>query len=706
MEGNIDIQGFINRQLAIWPEAAEAYNNLKFVQTRTMNIDGYTVMLQHNPARAQSSTAKTDPTSIAQRACFLCKDKRPHKQLHIDIGEYEILVNPYPIFPRHLTIPLQRHQPQRASGRIKDMVTFATLLKGMTVFYNGPRCGASAPDHHHFQAGPTEMFPIWQEMDRGNTAVIPGTLKANTPDEAEQILASLPHMPGNEPDVNILARTTVNNQPEILIIPRRRHRPSCYGTEGDGCVLLSPASVDMGGLWILPREHDFNSLTETMLKKIIAETAYTSEELHFIINRNHTPYVSVGIVSANAITATLNGPYSDAEGTRMEGKFTFHNPIEIKPLTNDCTFTLHNVKIGIGFHWEQSQAQTFKGSLRIINDNNGKLVAINDVEVEEYLLSVITSEMNADAPEEFLKSHAVISRSWLIAQIKHSGHTRTSNMMDTPHKRIKWYDHDDHTLFDVCADDHCQRYQGFRPNMPDSVTRAVKSTRGIVLMNGEELCDARFSKCCGGITERFSTCWDNKDMPYLVAKRDSGHPYPMPDLTAEPEAEKWCMSHPDAFCANPDAELLKQVLNGYDLETPDFYRWQVDYSAEELSTILKERTGMDFGSVLEISALHRGPSGRIDLLEIRGTKHTMTIGKELEIRKSLSKSHLYSSAFVVKAEMPDSEGIPQKWHIHGAGWGHGVGLCQIGAAAMAEQGYSYREILAHYYPGSHLINLY
>lgn len=418
------------------------------------------------------------------------------------------------------------------------------------------------------------------------------------------------------------------------------------------------------------------------------------------------PTVNVGIMEADALDITLHGAYTDASGNILTGKLHITKPVELTPVDNDCMFTLHNVVIGIGFHWEQKMEQKFEGALNVIHSPSDKLIAVNVIGVEKYLRSVISSEMNADAPEEFLKAHAVISRSWLLAQMQHKCHCAKSEMTESDNERIKWYDHEDHDLFDVCADDHCQRYQGVRSTMPASVARSIEATKGEVLMNDGKLCDTRFSKCCGGVMELFSTCWSNEDMPYLTPKLDREGEESLPDLTTEKGATQWCTTHPDAWCAAPSRQLLRKVLNGYDLETPDFYRWKVEYTAPELAEILRERTGVDFGEILSIEPLHRGPSARIDKLRIQGTKHTMTIGKELEIRRSLSKSHLYSSAFIVTTSGTDEHGVPQHWILQGAGWGHGVGLCQIGAAAMADAGKSYTEILGHYYPGANLSTLY
>lgn len=373
-------------------------------------------------------------------------------------------------------------------------------------------------------------------------------------------------------------------------------------------------------------------------------------------------------------------------------------------------FVLRDVIIGVQFHWERREDQHFLGSLKFIVENGG-VSAINIISLEDYLTSVISSEMSATSSEELLKAHAVISRSWLLAQIlknqdlKNDGaNYRTS--FETPTEIIRWYDREDHFNFDVCADDHCQRYQGITRQSTPLVRQVIDRTRGEALMFGNETCDARFSKCCGGVTETFENVWEPVVHPYLQAKPDHTESSPLPDLTVEENAEEWIRSSPPAFCNTQDVQVLKQVLNDYDRETADFYRWKITYSQEELSILIRERSGIDFGEIIALQPLERGTSGRIIRLKIIGTERVMTIGKELEIRRTLSKSHLYSSAFVVDAQDEDENGIPQTFTLTGAGWGHGVGLCQIGAAIMAEKGYTYQQILEHYFPQSKIIRNY
>lgn len=436
------------------------------------------------------------------------------------------------------------------------------------------------------------------------------------------------------------------------------------------------------------------------------------------------PEVSVGIVSAERIVFSLNSVFS-AKGETVEGMQTveyseggirwngsLYQNLTFHPQRSDASFTLFEVAIGVNFHWERKENQVFTGRLSFIV-YDGRLCAINVLPVEDYLVSVISSEMSAKASLNFLKAHAVISRSWLLAQI-----SRRKNLLNKPDdaffsvrksdtQLIRWYDREDHTEFDVCADDHCQRYQGVTRAVRKTVSEAVRSTQGMVLMHDTEICDARFSKCCGGVTEEYSTCWEDIDKPYLKSIADKFQDFEIfPDLTDESQVRKWIMSSPDAFCNTDNKEVLSQVLNNYDLETENFYRWKIEYTQSELSGLLKTNLKMDFGDVIDLVPLKRGKSGRIYILRIVGTERTFEIGKELEIRRVLSDSHLLSSAFVVDRIFPDADAVPSAFVLHGAGWGHGVGLCQIGAAVMGEKGIDYKDILMHYYRGAELKKLY
>ncbi len=448
----------------------------------------------------------------------------------------------------------------------------------------------------------------------------------------------------------------------------------------------------------------------------------TSGETEFKMNE---PLIHVGILQRQKeidfsllSTYKLQGkmfPPGDYHVKSENGKLVFNGEyydeitFEADQLHSDC-FELKMVTIGIDFHWERKENQRFLGGLKLITvvdveSDNTFITAINVVSMEDYLKSVISSEMSSTSSEELLKAHSIISRSWLLAQItknmslkEQKDKYETSIVTST--EIIRWYDREDHEHFDVCADDHCQRYQGITRQTSELVNRAINTTCGKILSYRGSICDARYSKCCGGVMETFENVWEPIAHPYLQGKPDCFSGVPFPDLTVEEDAEEWIKSSPDAFCNTQDTPVLNQVLNDYDRETADFYRWSISYSQHELSGMIKERLGIDFGSIIDLIPLERGTSGRIIRLKVIGTDKVMIIGKELEIRRALSKSHLYSSAFIVNAQEEDEEGIPQKFILRGAGWGHGVGLCQIGAAMMAEKGYKHDEILKHYFPGT------
>lgn len=439
-------------------------------------------------------------------------------------------------------------------------------------------------------------------------------------------------------------------------------------------------------------------------------------------NRKEEPIVSVGIVSASKLLFSLNAPYTVCGSQRCgkqvvelsEGRILWENSLYdellFEPTDAQSSFTLEDVTIGVNFHWERKEAQTFLGKLRfIVEDNN--ICAINELPVETYLTSVISSEMSATSSLELLKAHAVISRSWLLAQMKqrkadNNNADKQPSFFKTDEEIVRWYDREDHERFDVCADDHCQRYQGITKAANKHVVEAIQQTAGEILTSHGEICDARYSKCCGGAVEEFQYCWENIKKPYLQALPDTlPDSTPLPDLTDETVARQWILSSPDAFCNTTDQKVLSQVLNDFDQETTDFYRWSQTYSQAEVKQLLEEKLEVQFGDIIDLIPLSRGKSGRIYRLKIVGKERTLIIGKELEIRRALSKSHLYSSAFIVeKADIKD--GVPQKFIIKGAGWGHGVGLCQIGAAMMGKQGYRYEEILLHYYKGAEITKAY
>lgn len=695
MTQSIDIEDLYRRQLESWPLAKENYEALAGCYRKEVSAGDHTLVLQFNPARIRSSAAVVDREAVAKRPCFLCRSNRPAEQIAVDWGDYEILVNPYPIFRRHLTIASKAHEPQQIAGRVRDMLRLASALEGMTVFYNAAGSGASAPDHFHFQAVGPEDLPMMKSIDAGKPWIAAGTERVAGSDAdslAERVDGILWRMfRGGEPEVNLYARSLGGELLEAVVVPRRAHRPSIYGS-GAGQALISPASVEMAGFFVAPREEDFAFCAEgERLLEIIEECGGLGHP-----SESGERTLDVGIVRAGEIEVELHGGF-EAEGwpggavpERLKlsagdssGLICNGLPVDrlvLIPKEEEACFTLRNVMIGIGFHWQQYEDQSFHGSL-ILRRDGDMIQAVNRVGIETYLRSVVSSEMNAAAPEEFLKAHAVISRSWVLAQVIPPAHLDSHDFTETEEETVRWYDRDAHTGFDICADDHCQRYQGCTKASTRNVESALEATRGEVLVFGNDLCDARFSKCCGGVTEIFRTCWQPVDLGYLQAIDDP-------------------------FCGRAPESVLLTVLNNYDRTTTDFYRWRVEYTADELADLICRRSGVDYGRIVELKPLHRGPSGRIDRLEIRGTKRTRVIGKELEIRRTLSESHLYSSAFTVEVAEHDDSGLPARWVIAGNGWGHGVGLCQIGAAVMAHEGYGYRDILRFYFPGARLMTVY
>lgn len=705
----------LQEQLQEWPAASEAFNNLEKVETRVLSSSG--LALQHNPARIISTTAKIKPAEIASRSCFLCEDCRPKEQRSIPLDDkFYLLVNPYPILREHYCVVSREHRPQLFKDCYKEMLDIASRLEpGYMIFYNGPRSGASAPDHLHMQIGRSEGIPLVDKLRENEPPVTdePVTIqpfgfpviiiKGNDPEKLWDYVSGMTIYDGeSEPRMNVLSINR-NGQVITAIIPRSKHRPDCYYADEMGKIMVSPGAVDMFGLVITPRKEDFESLTEKQVLDIYRQV--TPQQ----------PKIRVGIMAAKEIRFCLNDSYSDGRSSyegemsisAVQGRLSWNgvliDSLTLKPNEHGSTFTLHDVTIGIGFHWERREEQTFSGQLKFIVED-GLVRAINILPVEDYLTSVISSEMKPTASREFLRAHAVISRSWVLAQLRSPYHKADATKPITNdhilNRIIKWYDHDQHTLFDVCADDHCQRYQGRTRIISAAAQAAVKDTFGQTLVSEGHLCDARFSKCCGGITEQFETCWQDEHKPYLVALRDSSiNEGALPDLTIEENARQWILSEPKSFCNSADGNILSESLNGYDLETPDFYRWTVQYTTAQISDIFRRKSGLDLGDIVDMRPIKRGPSGRIYELEIEGTKSSVTIGKELEIRRTLSESHLFSSAFII-------EKTQNGFILKGAGWGHGVGLCQIGAAVMAAKGYTYREILQHYYPHTTLGRFY
>lgn len=759
------ISRFFNRQMEKWADARHRFRDLKHVETHQLSDQ---LKVQWNPARIVSTGAKIDKKTLGDRPCFLCDKNRPKEQISKQIDErFLLLVNPFPILPIHFTIPARKHQPQSIYKNYGEMHRFLSLHSELMVFYNGPKCGASAPDHLHFQAGTSGILPLqanWQRLSRNLTDIIslnddekialihdfvvPAFViisKSEDSDEAlfQRLYKSMPvRGDETEPMMNIIAWRKGDEYISV-VIPREKHRPEAYFAEGDAQMMVSPGALDMSGLIITPREEDFRKLTEESATAILQECGVSTDKMNSIVTKlkaskeaelqvgtsalysyDKEPEVKVGIVSGQKIHFSLNKPYlakgetviGEQEVEFSEGGVLWngnqYSSLTFHPQSADASFSLSDVTIGVNFHWERKETQTFLGTLRFVVESD-KICAINELPVEKYLESVISSEMSATSSLELLKAHAVISRSWLLAQMKKRRDVAESgnNFFSFTKKEdmlIRWYDREDHTIFDVCADDHCQRYQGITKETSPHVAEAIRQTKGQVLLDGDEICDARFSKCCGGVTEEFQYCWEDTPKNYLTAVRDIalGIESTLPNLTNEEEAEKWIRFNPPAFCNTQDKRILSQVLNDYDQETVDFYRWKVTLTQEKLQQLIADRLKMDLGSILDMKSVERGTSGRISKLQIIGTEKTFTIGKELEIRRALSDSHLLSSAFVVDKQDEDEQGVPQRFELIGAGWGHGVGLCQIGAAVMGEEGYLYDAILLHYYQGAEIKKLY
>ena len=737
------IHKFVGDQLSQWPLACGNFRALKDVSVREVEIGGLTVKLQFNPARIVSSAAKTSKEELAKRKCFLCRENRPAEQIMIKFEgrkgkKYDILVNPYPIFPDHLVIAKSKHTDQSIWHRYIDMLDLSKKYSGYTFFYNGPKCGASAPDHHHFQGAPKGLMPLENDMNASvdNSEILEYItsvqdaslyhykkftsgvffLRAETSKSAAKLFYRLLDcadiLEGDiEPRINLFSWWQDGEYRSIVVF-RRSHRSHHYFSEGPDHLTMSPGCADMGGVFIVPVPEEYEKMTPELLAELVEEVSVPKSEETEIIERltRTQKNINIGIMSAEELTFEI---LSDGAGVRKavarDGKIEYDGALydelyfdapTLSTMFAEPSFVLHDVTIGVDFHWERKEVQKFAGALKIIVAD-GKLVAINVVGIEDYLLSVISSEMSATADEEFLKAHAVISRSWVMAQLSSARQARNAEIVKKNSAQdvsespvveyVKWYDKDDHDLFDVCADDHCQRYQGLTRAIGNKVRKVIDATWGQVLKSDGKLCDARFSKCCGGRMEKFSVCWEDKDYDYLQ---------PLPDTPGHIEGER-------AFCDTSDPVILAKVLNNYDQETVDFYRWTETYDRNAISALIKERSGISIGVLKSIKPLERGISGRIYKLALIGSERTLIIGKELEIRRTLSKTHLKSSAFEVEYLSTDGAVVSSDadWtalRLLGSGWGHGVGLCQIGAAVMAVEGYDYTQILEHYYPGSEL----
>ena len=737
MDNHLD--KFINDQLSVWPMAADNYRSLKKAKIKHIDIGGLEVAVQYNPCRKISSEAALDKKSISERPCFLCPENRPVEQANIEFEgrkgrRYRVTLNPYPIFPSHLVVSSFEHTPQSIWHRYQDILDFVRENKEYLGFYNGPESGASAPDHMHFQACPQGLMPLQNRVDellgsdkaeglefltnvkearlfhleeytRG-VFVLQGTTAKSITKLFYRLLDCAPVPEGSdEPRLNLIVWCHEREFRSVVLF-REKHRPHNYFSTDCDHLAMSPGCADMAGIYVAPEKEDFDKLDSGLLAQVVSEVSASREMENEIIWRltRTQRKLEVGIMSGQEIEFEI---ISDGAGKQKvefsQGRISYNGALYDElvfeaqteaTMFAEPSFILYGVTIGVDFHWERKVTQKFAGTLKFIVDGD-KVTAVDMVGIEDYLLSVISSEMKASAGLEFLKAHAVISRSWVMAQMEHRRETvrsvaepveatdgakvTSAGSVTGDDEYIKWFDHDDHTLFDVCADDHCQRYQGLTMAVGDTVRKAIDQTWGLVLTSEGKICDARFSKCCGGRMELFSTCWEDKDYPYLQ---------PLPDTPGWKEGG-------DVFCDTNDNTILSQVLNDYDLETKDFYRWTAEYSRAGVSDLVRKRSGIDFGTIRDLVPIERGPSGRLKRLKVVGDKKTMVIGKELIIRRWLSESHLKSSAFEIKW-------IGDRLVLDGAGWGHGVGLCQIGAAVMAAKGYTFDQILLHYYPGSKL----
>ena len=685
-----ELNKFIKDQLSVWQLASSNFRALKTAPSRGVDVFGLKCRIQYNPRRVISSTADTSPAAIASRKCFLCADNRPKEQFHLGFEgrkgrNYHIQINPYPIFRGHLVIVRDEHIPQEIWHHFPDMLDFAARYKDYLVFYNGPSSGASAPDHLHFQAIPKHNLPLEDVVDefldhpgeplatvkdaslykfdgyaRGVFA-----LKATTSKSLAKLFYRLLDCTDRgkgeeEPMFNLYAYVK-NGEYRTIVVMRSAKRSHHFYSEGADHLTISPGAADIAGLFVAPFREDYDKADTALLEELLSEVCISEDEQNMIVWRltRHQEKISVGLLSAKEIRFEI---ISDGAGPQTvkwhDGRISYNgmlydelyfDSMTLSTLFAEASFILYDVVIGIDFHWQQKRTFKYAGGLKFIVEGD-RITAVNCIGMEDYLMSVISSEMKSSASIELLKDHAVISRSWLKARLK-------------DHKA-------GHEHFDVCADDHCQRYQGLTMAVGDDVCRAIDRTWGQVLEYGGDICDTRYSKCCGGRTELFSTCWEDVDLPYL-------------------------QSVEDPLCDCENSSILSQVLNDYDLHTADFHDWTVQYTTDELSELVRTRTGIDFGTIVALEAVERGPSGRIKYLRITGTLREEVIGKELAIRKALSSSHLKSSAFEI-------EKSPDGFVLKGRGWGHGVGLCQIGAAAMAAQGYDYRQILSHYYVGAEI----
>ena len=741
-----------SRELSLHGRAFVNHQALSGMEVKEFDIDGYPARLLFNPAREASVMADISEETIRNRQCFLCEEGLSPEQLGTawrspaTQEEYIFRVNHFPIYDLHFTISLSYHKRKQIEGHIADMAAIAPELPDYTIFttvrcavplrpiiyISGRPCrkyalGGCCTQGEHLKpvynciSGSISRLSIWS----GGTYLLQSKSRSGIDTLFSRLMSSAQIVDSTEwePRVNILSGGRQTPIP-LWSFSVENPDPPAFQQDPKERILISPASVEMGGVAIVSSRDSFDLLTADKLVSIIEEVSLdkiSSQIMEQKLKRTQEE-LAVGIFSEEEIEFSFITPYNaggkvykgDYRASVKDGKVLFdgtlHDSIIFSSNEENARFKLKDVTIGVNFHWERKEDQIFAGNLKLIVEK-GRVTAINLIGIEDYLISVISSEMSATSSKQLLKAHAVISRSWTLAQIVKNKEITASAQeysacTETEEELIKWYDREDHTNFDVCADDHCQRYQGLTRASTQAVREVIEETWGEVLTYDGKICDARFSKCCGGVFEEFPYCWEDKDMPYLRKQLDNKSGDPIPDLTIEENAREWIYGSPEAFCNTTDQRILSQVLNTYDQETLNFFRWKEIYSQKELSDLIKSRSGVDYGEILDLIPVARGTSARLWKLKIVGSKRSRTIGKELEIRRTLSPSHLYSSAFVVEKEGVTASGAPASFTLIGAGWGHGVGLCQIGAAVMGDLGYDYREILLHYFHGASIDKQY
>lgn len=390
-----------------------------------------------------------------------------------------------------------------------------------------------------------------------------------------------------------------------------------------------------------------------------------------------TQFINVGILTTGA---PVLRPVGDYDIRRLSDNQSEKDAVVYTPLHEDSRLSLLNLKIGKEFHWQQTVEALLPGTVKVRLSPAGEWQTINSLPLEKYLQCVIGSEMNPAAPEEFLKAHCIISRSWALGKIRRTHKAGGNDAMFSDNCISAWEDTADHSGFDVCSDDHCQRYQGLS-DMPSKIKKIVKDTEGMVLTDAEgNLADTRYSKCCGGKTELFSTCWQETDYPYLISQID-----PYCDLSS--------------LSAQKREKLLRDCFRRYDTSATISNEWELTVSRDEIRNRLSNLFGKETGDVIDMKVETRGLSGRAKGLLIKCESGDYHIGKELTIRRLLSKDCLRSSLFDITLLSDDN------FRIKGKGWGHGVGLCQTGAARMALEGASFHEILSFYYPGTKITTI-